>query len=137
MLYLLMQWIGGAQRSKDLLSYITFRSAGAFVTALLIAFFVGPFIIRRLQKLQVHQVVREGTPDTHANKGATPTMGGLIILAALVIPVLLWARLDNRYVLLAMFVTLWMGAIGFLDDYLKLMQKRAGVKNEGLVERYK
>lgn len=132
-----MKWIGGGQRSRDLLSYITFRSAGAFVTALLIAFFVGPYIIRRLQKLQVHQVVREGTPDSHANKGATPTMGGLIILAALVVPVLLWARLDNHYVLLAMFVTLWMGAIGFLDDYLKLIQKRAGVKNKGLVERYK
>ena len=132
-----MRWIGGAQRSRDLLSYITFRSAGAFVTALLIAFFVGPAIIRRLQKLQVHQGVRPGTPDTHLSKGHTPTMGGFIILAALVVPVLLWARLDNRYVLLAMFVTLWMGAIGFLDDYLKLKQKRAGAPNEGLVERYK
>ncbi|MEP6834297.1 MAG: phospho-N-acetylmuramoyl-pentapeptide-transferase [Gemmatimonas sp.] len=137
MLYLLMQWIGGAQRGRDLLSYITFRSAGAFVTALLIGFFVGPAIIRRLRKMSVNQVVREGTPDTHANKGQTPTMGGLIIIAALVVPVLLWARLDNRYVWLAMGVTLWMGAIGFLDDYLKLKQKRAGVKNEGLVERYK
>jgi len=136
-LYLLMQWVGGAQRGRDLLSYITFRSAGAFVTALLIAFFVGPAIIRRLQRLQIHQVVREGTPDTHANKGTTPTMGGFIILAALIVPVLLWARLDNRYVLLAMGVTLWMGAIGFLDDYLKLKQKRAGEVNRGLVERYK
>lgn len=132
-----MQWIGGAQRGRDLLSYITFRSAGAFVTALLIAFFVGPAIIRRLQRLQIHQVVREGTPDTHANKGATPTMGGFIILAALIMPVFLWARLDNYYVLLAMGVTLWMGAIGFLDDYLKLKQKRAGETNRGLVERYK
>ncbi|MEO7363744.1 MAG: phospho-N-acetylmuramoyl-pentapeptide-transferase [Gemmatimonadaceae bacterium] len=132
-----MQWLGGAQRSRDLLSYITFRSAGAFVTALLIAFFVGPAIIRRLQKMQVHQGVREGTPDTHLSKGKTPTMGGLIILAALVVPVLLWARLNNKYVLLAMFVTLWMGAIGFLDDYLKLKQKRAGEENRGLVERYK
>jgi len=132
-----MQWVGGAQRGRDLLSYITFRSAGAFVTALLIAFFVGPAIIRRLQRLQIHQVVREGTPDTHANKGTTPTMGGFIILAALIVPVLLWARLDNRYVLLAMGVTLWMGAIGFLDDYLKLKQKRAGEVNRGLVERYK
>lgn len=132
-----MHWLGRAQRGPDLFSYITFRSAGAFVTALLIAFFVGPFIIRRLQKLQVHQVVREGTPDTHANKGSTPTMGGFIILAALVFPVLIWARMDNSYVLLALFVTLWMGAIGFLDDYLKLKQKRAGETNRGLVERYK
>jgi phospho-N-acetylmuramoyl-pentapeptide-transferase len=132
-----MQLLGGPQRSRDLLSYITFRSAGAFVTALFIAFFVGPAIIRRLQRMQVHQVVREGTPDSHASKGSTPTMGGFIILAALFIPTLLWARLDSPYVLLAMGVTMWMGAIGFLDDYLKLKQKRAGEKNRGLVERYK
>ena len=129
-----MQWLQGAERGRALLSYITFRSAGAFITALLISFFVGPFIIRRLQRMAVHQVVREGTPDSHANKGSTPTMGGLIILVALVVPVLLWARLDNHYVQLAMFVTLWMGGIGFWDDYLKLQQKRAGVKNEGLVD---
>lgn len=132
-----MLWFGRPNRGPELLSYITFRSAGAFVTALLISFFIGPFIIRRLRRMAVNQVVREGTPETHANKGSTPTMGGLIILAALIIPVLLWARLDNRYVLLAMGVTLWMGAIGFLDDYLKLKQKRTGAKNEGLVERYK
>lgn len=127
----------GSERGRALLSYITFRSAGAFVTALLIGFFVGPAIIRRLKRMSVNQVVREGTPETHANKGSTPTMGGLIILAALVVPVLLWARLDNKYVWPALIVTLWMGAIGFLDDYLKLKQKRAGVKNQGLVERYK
>lgn len=132
-----MQMIGGPQRSRDLLSYITFRAAGAFVTALLIAFFVGPAIIRRLQRMQMHQGVREGTPDSHASKGKTPTMGGFIILAALVAPVLLWARLTNPYVLLALFVTLWMGAIGFLDDYLKIKQKRAGEPNRGLIERYK
>jgi len=121
----------------NLLNYITFRSAAAFVTALLVSFVAGPIIIRRLRSLAVHQVVREGTPDSHAGKGATPTMGGIIILAATIFPVLLWARLDNRYVLLAVGVMMWMGAIGFLDDYLKLKQKREGKKNEGLVERYK
>jgi len=120
-----------------LLNYITFRAGAAFVTALLVSFVLGPAIIRRLRAMAVHQVVREGTPDTHAGKGTTPTMGGLIILAATFIPVLLWARLSNRYVLLAMFVTAWMGGIGFLDDYLKLLQKRRGEKNRGLVERYK
>jgi len=120
-----------------LLNYITFRAGAAFVTALLVSFVLGPAIIRRLRSMAVHQVVREGTPDTHAGKGTTPTMGGLIILAATFIPVLLWARLSNRYVLLAMFVTAWMGGIGFLDDYLKLQQKRRGEKNRGLVERYK
>ena len=118
-------------------NYITFRAAGAFVTALLVAFLVGPSIIRRLRALRVSQVVRAGTPDTHAGKGSTPTMGGLIILAATVTPTLLWAKLDNRYVLIAMLVMAWMGAIGALDDYLKLKQKREGKVNTGLVERYK
>ncbi|MDQ6611083.1 MAG: phospho-N-acetylmuramoyl-pentapeptide-transferase, partial [Gemmatimonadota bacterium] len=137
MLYFLVQMLARGSRGPNLFSYITFRSGGAFVTALLISFFVGPAIIRRLQQLSVKQGVREGTPDSHANKGETPTMGGLIILAALFVPTILWARLDNRYVLFAMIVTLWMGAIGFLDDYLKLKQKREGKKKEGLVERYK
>lgn len=121
----------------NVFNYITFRSAGAAVTALLLSFIVGPVIVRRLQRMQVHQVVREGTPDSHQSKSATPTMGGLIIIVALVVPTLLWARLDNRYVLLALIVTVWMGAIGFLDDYLKVRQKREGRKNEGLVERNK
>ncbi len=117
--------------------YISFRAAGAAVTALLVAFVIGPMILRRLQSMMIHQVVREGTPATHAGKGKTPTMGGLIILAATFIPTLLWMRLDNRYVWIAMLVMLWMGAIGFLDDYLKLKQKREGKENHGLVERYK
>ena len=121
----------------NLFNYISFRAAGAAVTALLVSFLVGPFILRRLQSMMVHQVVREGTPESHAGKGTTPTMGGLIILAATLIPTLLWAKLDNRYILLALLVTAWMGVIGFLDDYLKLKQKREGRKNEGLVERYK
>lgn len=118
-------------------SSISFRAAGAAVTALFVAFVVGPFIVRWLQRMQVHQVVREGTPDTHADKGTTPTMGGFIILASILIPTLLWMRLDNRYVWLALITTVWMGAIGFLDDFLKLRQKRAGLKNEGLVSRWK
>jgi phospho-N-acetylmuramoyl-pentapeptide-transferase len=107
----------------NLFNYISFRAAGAAVTALLVAFIVGPFILRRLQSLMVHQGIREGTPDSHLNKGDTPTMGGLIILAATLIPTLLWAKLDNRYILLALLVTAWMGAIGFLDDYLKISKK--------------
>lgn len=120
-----------------LFQYITFRSAGAAVTALLITFLVGPVIITRLKRMRLHQVIREGTPDAHQQKGRTPTMGGLIILGATLISTLLWARLDNKYVLLAMVSMLWMGAIGFLDDFLKLKQKLAGRKNTGLVEGYK
>ena len=120
-----------------LFQYITFRSAGAAVTALLITFIVGPVIITRLKRMRLHQVIREGTPDAHQQKGRTPTMGGLIIVGATLTSTLLWARLDNKYVLLAMVSMLWMGAIGFLDDYLKLKQKLAGRKNTGLVEGYK
>jgi phospho-N-acetylmuramoyl-pentapeptide-transferase len=137
LLYALLQPYARDLRILNLLNYITFRSAAAFVTALLVSFVLGPIIIRRLKAMSVNQVVRAGTPDSHAGKGTTPTMGGLIILAASVLPVALWARLDNRYVLLAVSVMIWMGGIGFLDDYLKLRQKRAGQKNEGLVERYK
>jgi phospho-N-acetylmuramoyl-pentapeptide-transferase len=120
-----------------LFNYITFRAAGAVVTAIVLAFLIGPPIIGRLRLMQIHQVIREGTPDSHQEKKSTPTMGGLIILLAAIIPTLLWARLSNRYVWLALFVTAWMGGIGFLDDYLKLKQRREGRKNEGLVERYK
>ncbi len=137
MLYHLLQPLARDFQLLNLLNYITFRSAAAFVTSLLVTFLVGPVILRRLRQLAVHQVVREGTPDSHLAKGATPTMGGLILITSAMVPALLWARLDNQYVLLAMAVTLWMGAIGFLDDYLKLKQKRENKKNEGLVERYK
>lgn len=137
MLYELLFPLRGEFSPFRVFQYISFRAAGAAVTALLVAFVVGPAIIRWLQRMQVHQVVREGTPGTHAGKGTTPTMGGVIILAAILVPTLLWMRLNNEYVWLALFTTIWMGAIGFLDDYLKLRQKRAGQKNEGLVERWK
>jgi phospho-N-acetylmuramoyl-pentapeptide-transferase len=118
-------------------NYISFRAAGAAVTALLVSFIVGPAIIRRLRRMRLHQVIREGTPDSHQEKKRTPTMGGLIILAATLIPTILWAKLTNRYVLIAMFVMLWMGFIGFFDDFLKLKQRQAGKKNTGLIEGYK
>ena len=118
-------------------NYISFRAAGAAVTALLVSFIVGPAILRRLRRMRLHQVIREGTPDSHQEKRRTPTMGGLIILAATLIPTILWAKLNNRYVLIAMFVMLWMGFIGFFDDFLKLKQRQAGKKNTGLIESYK
>jgi phospho-N-acetylmuramoyl-pentapeptide-transferase len=121
----------------NIFRYISVRAAGAAVTALLVSFVFGPMIIARLKQMALHQVVREGTPDSHAGKGTTPTMGGLIILVATLLPTLLWMRMNNKYVWIALLVTLWMGGIGFLDDYLKLKQKREGKKNTGLVERYK
>jgi phospho-N-acetylmuramoyl-pentapeptide-transferase len=123
----------------NLITYISFRAVMAAVTGLIFSFILGPIILRALQRQAVHQVVREGTPDSHASKGTTPTMGGLIILACAIIPILLWSRFSLRrpYVLIALFVMLWMGVIGLLDDYLKLKQKREGKKNRGLVEAYK
>ena len=84
-----------------LFQWITFRAAGAAVTALLITWLIGPGIMRRLRRMRLHQVIREGTPDAHQQKGRTPTMGGLIILGATLISTVLWARLDNRYVVIA------------------------------------
>jgi len=121
----------------NIIRYLSFRAAGAAMTALLVSFVLGPMLLRALQRMQVHQVVREGTPATHAVKGTTPTMGGLIILAAIALATVLWMRFDSRYVWLALLVTVSMGTIGFLDDYLKLRQRRAGQENRGLVERYK
>jgi phospho-N-acetylmuramoyl-pentapeptide-transferase len=137
MLYYLLTPLAKHFGVLRLFNYITFRAVGAAVTALLVAFVLGPWIIRRLRAMAIHQGVREGTPEQHLAKHETPTMGGLIILASTIIPTLLWARPDRPYVLLALIVMVWMGAIGFLDDYLKLLQKRAGRKNQGLVERYK
>lgn len=137
MLYELLVPLTKLWKGFNLLNYITFRAAGAAVTALLLTFIVGPMILRRLKGMQIHQVVREGTPESHAGKGTTPTMGGLIILIATVVSTLLWARLNNRYIILALVVMVWMGGIGFWDDYLKIQQKRRGEKNRGLIERYK
>ncbi len=117
----------------NLFQYITFRAAGATVTALVIAFAVGPLIVNWLRSKGVGQVVRLDGPHTHLEKAGTPTMGGLIIIAAVVVPTVLWARLDNPYVIIALAMTVLMGAVGFIDDYLKIVRKQS----RGLVARNK
>ncbi|PYO41599.1 MAG: phospho-N-acetylmuramoyl-pentapeptide-transferase [Gemmatimonadetes bacterium] len=117
----------------NLFNYITFRAAGAVLTALLLAFLAGPAIIRRLRARNVGQVIRAEGPASHHAKRGTPTMGGVIIILAAVVPTLLWARLDSGYVLVAVAAMLWTGAIGFLDDYLKVVRG----KSQGLVARWK
>jgi len=111
----------------------TFRAAGAVVTAFLVAFYFGPPIIRRLRMLKVGQVVRSEGPQTHLGKQGTPTMGGVLIVLSAVIPTVLWADLTNAYTIIALLVLIWMGCIGFLDDYLKVVRQ----KTEGLIGRYK
>jgi len=117
----------------NLFNYITFRAAGATVTALLLAFIVGPRIIQKLREHRIGQIVRAEGPASHHGKRGTPTMGGVIIILATLLPTVLWARLDNRYVIVAVVAMLWMGLIGFLDDYLKIVQG----KSQGLVARWK
>jgi phospho-N-acetylmuramoyl-pentapeptide-transferase len=117
----------------NLFNYIGFRAAGAVVTALLVSFLVGPSVIARLRARKIGQVIRAEGPASHQGKRGTPTMGGLIILLATIVPTLLWARLDNRMIVVAVLATLWMGAIGFLDDYLKIVQG----KSRGLVAKWK
>jgi phospho-N-acetylmuramoyl-pentapeptide-transferase len=113
--------------------YITFRAAYATVTALLICFVFGPRMIRWLRTIQAGHTVRADVPERHASKAGTPTMGGVLMVAAIVIPTLLWADLSNPYIQIALVVTVWTGAIGFLDDWLSTVRKR----NKGLVGRYK
>jgi phospho-N-acetylmuramoyl-pentapeptide-transferase len=100
--------------------YVTFRTAGSFLTALVIALILGPLIIQKLSELKAGQVVREDGPQSHLKKAGTPTMGGVLILLAVVAATLLWAQLDNRFIWLALFATVSMGGVGFVDDYLKL-----------------
>ncbi|PYP80577.1 MAG: phospho-N-acetylmuramoyl-pentapeptide-transferase [Gemmatimonadetes bacterium] len=137
MLYYLSVWLVPHFGALRIFNYITFRAAGAAVTAILLSFIVGPLILKRLDNAANYQVVREGTPDSHAAKSKTPTMGGLIFLFSALVATLLWARVFSHYVMVALAVTIWMGGIGLIDDLLKLKQKRLGLKNEGLVERYK
>ncbi len=137
MLYYLLIPLVPHYSAFRIFNYITFRAAGAAVTAILLSFIVGPLILKRLNTAANYQVVREGTPDSHAAKSRTPTMGGLIFLFSSIVATLLWARIFSHYVMAALIVTVWMGGIGLLDDLLKLKQKRLGLKNEGLVERYK
>ena len=133
MLYHLLAPLAKQHIFFNLFNYLTFRAAGAVVTALVLAFLCGPAIIRRLHERNVGQVIRAEGPASHHAKRGTPTMGGLIIILATVVPTLLWARLDSRYVVVAVVAMLWAGTIGFIDDYLKIVRG----KSQGLVARWK
>jgi phospho-N-acetylmuramoyl-pentapeptide-transferase len=135
MLYFLIDWIERLYHPPGfgIVRFITFRAAAAAVTALIIAFWLGPKIIRKLREHQIGEAAKLEAPKTHLTKAGTPTMGGLIVLSAIVIPTLLWGNLGNMYIVLILFVTIVLGAVGFLDDYLKVVKK----KPKGLIGRYK
>jgi phospho-N-acetylmuramoyl-pentapeptide-transferase len=113
--------------------FISFRSAMAVITSLIISLLIGKKIILYLQKKQVGEVVRDLGLEGQYQKKGTPSMGGIIILASIIIPTLLFAKLDNIYVILMLLTTFWLGAIGFLDDYIKIFKKN----KEGLAGRFK
>ncbi len=113
--------------------FITFRAALAAMTALVVSFWFGPKIINALRARQVSELAKYEAPERHLKKAGTPTMGGLIILLAILVPTLLWGDLRNTYVQLIILVTVWLGAVGFMDDYLKVVKK----KPKGLIGRYK
>ena len=105
--------------------FITFRTIYATITALLISFLLGPWLIDTLQKMQIGQTIRKVGPESHFVKEGTPTMGGSLILLAIIVPTLLWADLSNLYIWVTLLVTTGYGAIGFVDDYLKVVRKNS------------
>lgn len=135
LLYLLYQVLYPLTRLPvlNVVQYITFRTAAASLSALAISLLFGPWMIRKLREFQIGQVIRLEGPTSHQPKAGTPTMGGLLILTAALVPTLLWADLRNVYVWIAVATTTSFGAVGFLDDYLKIIRR----DHHGLLPRYK
>src|SRR4051794_41893736 len=123
MLYYLLPPLSTYFGGLNVTRYITFRTAAASITALAISLIVGPWLIGKLREFQIGQVIRQEGPQTHRPKAGTPTMGGLLILTAALVPTLLWANLTNVYVWITVLTTVGFGAVGFLDDYLKIVRR--------------
>jgi len=137
MLFELLLWIDRAfgPPGFGVFRYVTFRAAAAAITALTISFWVGPRIIAALRRRQIGEQAKAelATTGNHASKAGTPTMGGIIVLLAVIVPTMLWANVQNAFVWSLVIVTLWLGGVGFLDDYLKVVRKLP----KGLIARYK
>lgn len=137
MFYFLSNWLKTFTDipGQGLFQYITFRAAAAAITALIMSFLIGPFIIKKLKANQIGEQAKLELTGVglHQGKAGTPTMGGLIVLFSLIVPTLLWSDLSNIYVILITLVTIILGLVGFLDDYLKVIKK----KKKGLIGRYK
>ena len=133
MLYHLLYPLHTTLSALNVFRYITFRTIYASLTAFLVCFLIGPWVIRRLKELQIGQYIQEDGPETHHSKAGTPTMGGILILTAIVTSSLLWTDLTNGYVWIVLLIVCGYGLIGFTDDYLMLIKKR----NKGLTARAK
>jgi phospho-N-acetylmuramoyl-pentapeptide-transferase len=131
--WLLYQKLFPYYRLFRIFRYLTFRTVFASLTALLIGLLIGPYVIEKLREFQIGQYIREEGPLSHQKKSGTPTMGGVLICISVLVPTLLWADLSNPYVGLVMLSTLAFGAIGFADDYIKVVHRR----NKGLTARAK
>jgi phospho-N-acetylmuramoyl-pentapeptide-transferase len=124
MLYYLLYSLRDYVVGFNVFRYITFRTAFAALTALTISFILGPWLIERMRHIKLGQFIREEGPKSHQQKAGTPTMGGILINVAILIPTILWADIKNPYIWIVLFVTFAYGAIGFVDDYRKLAKKR-------------
>ena len=133
MLYHLLYPLHTEYSFFNVFRYVTFRTASATLTALAISFVMGPWLIARLRQFQIGQHIRQEGPETHRSKAGTPTMGGVLILTAIVVPTLLWANLTNVFIWVALGTTVAFGLIGFTDDYLKIVRKQS----QGLSARVK
>ena len=134
MLYYLFNYLESLDfPGARLFTFISFRSAAAVITSLIISLLIGKRIIQYLQRRQVGEVVRDLGLEGQYKKQGTPSMGGIIILASIIIPTLLFAKLGNIYIILMLITTVWLGLIGFLDDYIKIFKKN----KEGLAGRFK
>lgn len=133
MLYYLLYPLRDVISGFNVFRYISFRTACAALTALIISFILGPWLIERMRQIKLGQFIREEGPKSHQQKAGTPTMGGILINIAILIPTLLWADILNPYIWIILFVTFAYGAIGFIDDYRKLVKRR----NLGLTPKQK
>ncbi|MGE5812558.1 MAG: phospho-N-acetylmuramoyl-pentapeptide-transferase, partial [Ignavibacteria bacterium] len=135
MLYFLFEYINRklSPPGFDVFRFLTFRSALAAITGLVLAFYLSPRIIKILQRKQIGEAKKEEGPKFHWSKAGTPTMGGIIIIFSVVVPVLLWADIKSIYVILILAGTVWLACVGFVDDYLKVIKKYP----KGLIARYK
>ena len=133
MLYYLLYSLHTSVGPLNVVRYITFRTAAASLTALALSLVLGPWMVRKLREFQVGQIIRQEGPQSHRAKAGTPTMGGVLILTAAIVPTLLWTDLANPYVWIAVLATVGFGAVGFTDDYLKIVRKN----HHGLIPRYK
>jgi len=133
MLLALTEYLAQYYSAFNVFSYLTMRAILGILTALSIALLVGPFFIKKLSINQMGQVVRDDGPETHFSKAGTPTMGGALILVAIIVSTLLWGDLSNRYIWVVLIVTSLFGVVGWIDDYKKIVYQ----DSDGLIAKYK